>query len=140
VAKKRQSSGLRMFVVFVLLVVVVGVVLSATDNFDSPFAAISELTAVNNLVEGQQVADDSTIQPLPPMEGLDNAPLDANQGQDMMALDGEQDAGNIDWSLIGNVLFNLWFFCVATAVIVVLQKVLTSLLRAINVQVLPARE
>jgi hypothetical protein len=75
--------------------------------------------------------------------GGENVTLAADNSFSQKPLDaGDQGVGHdensIQWSQIGDVLFDLWFICAATAVVIVLQQIVGFMIRGLKRRTRPA--
>lgn len=164
---KRRNKWINLiaFAVFVLFVGVSGYALSASGYVDNPFDQISFLSrwagggegrferrlrpeTTTNLSSPDSNTSDSPVNvtdrpegsgqfQLPPPNQLNRSGSDAPirfRGEG----DGPGDQNGIQWSNIGDVLYNLWFICAATAVFIVVQYLFKLSVRRVK-SYLPAR-
>ena len=115
VSRKRKSTNVLPILLFIALVVFAGFGLAATGNLSNPFGF---------LTQSQGHRDG------PPMNANNQVAANSNASSSaQFSARGPDDGGgdsssiSIDWSQITTVLFNLWYLCATTAVVIVLQKV-----------------
>jgi hypothetical protein len=115
VSRKRKSTNVLPIILFIALVVFAGIGLAATGHLSNPFGF---------LTQSQRHAGG------PPMSANNQVAANSNaSGNAQFSARGTDDGGgdsssiSIDWSQITTVLFNLWYLCATTAVVIVVQKV-----------------
>jgi hypothetical protein len=125
--RKRKSTNLVGIAVFVVLVIVTGYILAATDNFDNPFDEIAFLQGAGGM-DGQFAAPDADAnftladgQSAGTSLSSDEFQLPPDSGDT-----GFREMDSISWSQLGSVFFDLWFLCAVTAVVIVVQQVLSA--------------
>lgn len=82
-----------------------------------------DLSNLDDSSDGVTLAADDSFAGRP----FDGDRLDRGEGQ-----------GTIQWSQIGDVLFDLWFICAATAVVIVLQQLVSFAIRSFKRRARPA--
>lgn len=125
-----KSSRLIPLILFIALVVVSGYALVATGHFSNPFAFLSTTQGGEHRPEGNLQPPSGGTQVRPARSNNSAAPV-GEGGGDMNAV-------NISWSQLGDVLFNVWFLCATTAVLIVVQKVLAAFIKLIKPRGQPA--
>jgi hypothetical protein len=102
---------------------------SAKPSFDQLLAQDSSSTNALDTSEGS--TDDETVT-LAADSSFAQKPLDT----------GDRGAGHdensIQWSQIGDVLFDLWFLCAATVFVIILQQIVGSVIRGLKRRTHPA--
>ena len=125
VSRKRKSTNILPIILFIALVVFAGFELAATGHLSNPFGF---------LTQSQGHAGG------PPMDRNNSsvAVVNSNAPSNAQFLSrGPDDGGDsssisIDWSQITTVLFNLWYLCATTAVVIVVQKIAGYLIHQVK--------
>jgi hypothetical protein len=115
---KHKAAHIREVAIFIVLVVITGFIFVATGNFDNPLTEISDTITFGNLIQEQPAPTSGDL-------ASDTTPITV-EGTDV---DTAVPDKGIDWSQFGSVLFNIWFLCAVTAVVIVLQQVLVFIKR-----------
>lgn len=165
-ASKRKTTPVRGIILFIVIVAISGYALAATNHFDNPFAEISDTVSMGNLLDGQLgsgaasldtttantqagkpsigdlMAQDTSLTSgakavdenvtITSGDAFSASPLDAGNG------DAGHDENSIQWSQIGDVLFDLWFLCAATVFVIIMQQIVGSIIRGLKRRTRPA--
>jgi len=126
--RRRKSNGLIGIVIFIAFVGLSGFALAATGQFSNPFGFLIQAQGRG---EGRPPMGDANggTRPVRSFNGGTGSTNTTPSGSTNVAQvppAGEQGSGgeqaSINWSQLGNVLFDLWFLCATTAVVIVAQK------------------
>ena len=107
----KKRKGLIAALVFLVLVIAGGVLLSTSGNWENPFASVL----------GEQHREGGEGAPPTRSEGSGESPAGrAEPPSDRPAMGGSNETIQIAWSQFGHVLYNLWFLFAASAVMMVI--------------------
>ena len=147
--RKNPIRGFAAFIIFVAIVAVSGYALMAAGYIDDPFQNIAYMSSFGNGGEGGFEAPRSNFDDATTSSDADAETSDAISINDLMVSEstfelpalessdsnaaaeveevfpeferGEQ--GGIDWSSIGDVVYDWWFIAATTVVFIVIQQV-----------------
>ena len=105
--QRKERRWLIGSLIFVALVILTGLVLTVTGHTEDPFANMSDIVDMRQMLSETNSTDQADVF----SDSGDAAIVPANS---------IRNAG-IDWSAFGEVLYDLWFICAATAAVIVLS-------------------
>jgi len=110
IRQRKERKWLIGSAIFVVLVILAGLVLTATKHTEDPFANMSDIVDMRQMLATTNQAD--------VLAGADPAaPVPANSIR----------SAGITWSAFGEVLYDLWFMCAATAGVIVISYLIKAL-------------
>lgn len=112
-AAQRKTTPIRGIIIFVVLVIISGIGLYASNNFDNPLSAVTGLFSLGAGGGQERGAR-------PDGDFAEGTRPERGGGGDFDERGGEN--GSVNWSQFGEVLFNVWFISAVTAVLIVGQQ------------------
>jgi|GEM_PF-2725281 len=123
--QRKERARLRGSVIFILFVILTGLVLTATHHTEDPIANMSDIIDMRQMLADAKQSSEVTVGDAP--LGNDPTSVPANS---------IRNAG-ITWSALGEVVYDLWFMCAATAAVIVCSYLLKWLKGLSGVKRLP---
>jgi len=121
--QNKQRTLLIGIAAFLILVIVGGLVLKVTGTTDDPFMNMSDIVDMRQMLAQTQQSDT-----LPQVDTAASSDL---------ASPPSPKAG-ITWSASGEVLYDLWFICATTAIVIVCSYLIKWLVKSLSRKRLPA--
>lgn len=125
--RQKQSRRLAGVIIFIIVVVISGFALAATGNMRNPFNVISEITGVANANGMERPSGERGA---PPSGSFGRAERGGVEGG--MEGRGGGESAAIQWSRLGGVLFNLWVFAAAAAIVMVIGRPIGLLIKQLR--------
>lgn len=116
-----KHKGLIAALVFFTMIVVGGVGLVASGNWENPFAVLTQSTSGGDMSERGAPPESTTT-------------TESTTGASERAAMSEGSSGGIaiSWSQLGNVLYNVWFLFAAAAVVMVISLPFSAIRKALR--------
>jgi peptidoglycan/LPS O-acetylase OafA/YrhL len=107
--RRKERSRLAGLLALLATVIIVGLALTATNNVEDPFASMSDI------VQMRQMLDETGLEAAAP-KATDVAVIAARPEE---ASDAPAIA--ITWAALGEVFYDLWFMCAMTAAVIIVS-------------------